>query len=72
MELKGTIIAIDKNSNGSMTKGFSVKTKDEFDEFYKGFDNEVPYTKWYFEIELDETELDRDEIDEIIGDYWHF
>lgn len=48
-----TIIALDKNSSASHTKSYDPKTKKEFDQCVKDFNEEVSqvFFKWYFEFD---------------------
>ena len=57
----GTMRAFDKSSGESFWKTLRATTTEQADEQFKEFEESVPFTKWYYEIEIDEFLLDLSE-----------
>ena len=62
-----TIHAFDKNSSGVYSESINVQTKEELDSEFKMFEDNVPFLKWYYEIQAEEV-LSEDE-EEVLSDY---
>lgn len=62
----GTIMAIDKDSSGIYSKNIAASTKEEFNEQVKEFESDVPFERWYGEVNIDD--VITDEMKEIMSD----
>ena len=51
------ITAVDKDSSDGFTRTFHFETKEEFQEQWKQFEKDVPFSRWYpdFDAEDEET-----------------
>ncbi len=63
----GQMIAFDKNSGATYSENLVAETKEQVNKQFKNFEENVPFTKWYYEIELDDIDL-TDEQKEIVSD----
>ena len=46
-----TLTACDKDSSGGYVKTYTFKNKGQFLTFYNEFKEEVPFSRWYVEVE---------------------
>ena len=62
-----TIHAFDKNSSANYSESMEVETKEELDSKFKDFEENVPFLKWFYEIQTDEVLSEEEE--EVLSDY---
>ena len=62
-----TIHAFDKNSSANYSESMEVETKEELDSKFKDFEDNVPFHKWYYEIQTEEALSEEEE--EVLSDY---
>ena len=51
--MKLTFLAFDRETSQSHTQTFEVLNSDGIDEAWKEFEKNVPFRKWYYEVEYD-------------------
>ena len=57
MTMKATLTACDKDSSAGFINDVEFKDKEEFLKFYKGFEQAVPFHRWYLDMETDDDDL---------------
>ena len=56
-----TIHAFDKCSSGNYSESIEVKTKEEMNSEFKRFEENIPFVKWYYEIQPEEVLSEEEE-----------
>jgi hypothetical protein len=52
--VNATLTACDKDSSGGYVKTYEFKNKEQFLEAYNEFKEEVPFPRWYVEVESED------------------
>ena len=69
--LHATIHAFDKDSSEFFGKSLAIETKEDLEKQYKEFAEKVPFSRWFYEIDVDH-DLTPEE-DKILDGYeWAF
>jgi hypothetical protein len=53
-----TLSACDKDSSAGFVKTFEFKTEKEFLEQYAEFEEEVPFSRWYLDLESEDMDTE--------------
>lgn len=53
-----TLTACDKDSSAGYVKTLNFENHDDFLEQYNEFKDEVPFSRWYLDLESEETETE--------------
>jgi hypothetical protein len=56
--MNATLTACDKDSSAGYVKTYDFENKEQFLEAYNEFKEEVPFSRWYVEVESEETETE--------------
>lgn len=65
--VRATMIAFDKSSGATYSDYLVASTKEEANKQFAEFEQSVPFTKWYYEIQLEELDLTPTQ-EEIVSD----
>ena len=56
--MNATLTACDKDSSAGYVKSYEFKDKEQFLTLYNEFKEEVPFSRWYIEVESEEAETE--------------
>ena len=59
--------AFDKSSSATFSKSLAFETKEELNKQFKVFEEEVPFSKWYYELQTEEVLTEKEE--EVLSEY---
>jgi len=62
--MNATLTACDKDSSAGFVKSYTFGSKEEFLEIYQEFKKEIPFRRWYVEVESE------DEATELLVEEW--
>lgn len=58
-KMQVTLTACDKDSSGGFVKSYEFENKGQFLAHYNEFKEEVPFSRWYIEVESEDAETEK-------------